>query len=150
MKIRTLLQVVCAFMVLAPSTRSAEDLRLNPRLDYSSDSQDGSLITGSDMESGAVSGKPNYVIVYGEGCFNSKRQARRTVNLYEKYRGRVNFVVIDLDKKRSQEQQELLKKYYKGYIPHVVLLDRQQSPLYNNSGEIEEAQVARILDSALR
>lgn len=46
---------------------AAENLRLNPKLDYSSDSQDGPLITGDHMQEGAVAGKPNYVIVYGEG-----------------------------------------------------------------------------------
>ncbi len=142
--------MVGALLILVPSLKSAEDLKVNPRLDYSSDSLDGPLITGSSMEAGAVAGKPNYIIIYGEGCFNSKRQARRTVHLYEKYKGRVNFVVIDLDRKRSPEQQELLTKYYKGYIPHVVLLDQRQSPIYNNSGEVEEAQMTRLLDSALR
>jgi hypothetical protein len=55
------------------------------------------LITGDDAQSGFVAGKPNYVIIYGEGCFNSKRQARRTVDLYSKYRSKVHFVVIDLE-----------------------------------------------------
>ena len=35
------------------------------------------------MEEGFAAGKPAYVILYGEGCYNSKRQARRTVSLYE-------------------------------------------------------------------
>jgi hypothetical protein len=47
--------------------RAAENLRLNPRLDYSSDSQDGPLITGDHMDDGAVGGKPNYVFMFGEG-----------------------------------------------------------------------------------
>ena len=76
------------------------------------------------MNEGAVPGKPNYVIIYGDGCFNSKRQARRTVSLYEKYKDRVNFVVVDLDQKRSPTQQQLVKQYYQGYIPHVVVLDK--------------------------
>ena len=46
---------------------AADNLRLNPKLDYYSDSQDGPLITGDHMQEGAVAGKPNYVIVYGEG-----------------------------------------------------------------------------------
>jgi len=45
----------------------AEDLRLNPRLDYSSDSQDGPLITGKHLRDGTAKGKPNYIIFYGEG-----------------------------------------------------------------------------------
>ena len=38
----------------AANLRAAENLRLNPRLDYSSDSQDGPLITSDHMEKGAV------------------------------------------------------------------------------------------------
>ena len=61
--------------------------------------------------------------MYGEACYNSKRQARRTVSLYEKYKGRVQFVVVHLDGYLSHSQQELRKKYYRGSIPHVVVLD---------------------------
>jgi thiol-disulfide isomerase/thioredoxin len=108
---------------MTSSLSSSENLRLNPRLDYSSDSLDGPLITGDHMEEAAVLGKPNYIIFYGEDCFNSKRQARRTVNLYQKYKGRAQFVVIDLDIKRTEQQQELVKSYYRGYIPHVTVLE---------------------------
>jgi hypothetical protein len=91
-------------LLLSTSTAFAIDnLKLNPHLDYGSDSLDGPLITGSDAQSGFVSGKTNYVIMYGEGCFNSKRQARRTVELYNKYRSQVHFVVVDLDVQRSPE-----------------------------------------------
>src|SRR5579863_10025254 len=78
-----------------------DNLKLNPKLDYQSDSLDGPLITGDDTQSGSQPGKINYVIIYGEGCFNSKRQARRTVELYNKYHNQVHFVVVDLDVKRS-------------------------------------------------
>lgn len=83
-----------------------DNLKLNSKLDYQSDSLDGRLITGDDAQSGFVPGKTNYVIIYGEGCFNSKRQARRTVELYNTYRNQVHFVVVDLDVKRSPEQQQ--------------------------------------------
>ncbi|MGH7248212.1 MAG: hypothetical protein ACREH9_08915 [Pseudomonadota bacterium] len=46
---------------------AADNLRLNTRLDYSSDSQDGPLITGDHMDEGAARGKPNYVFMFGEG-----------------------------------------------------------------------------------
>jgi hypothetical protein len=74
-------------MVFSYVAQGAENFHLNAKLDYTSDSQDGPLITGDHMEDGVVAGKPNYVIIYGEGCFNSKHQARRTVELYQKYRG---------------------------------------------------------------
>jgi len=129
---------------------AADNLKLNPKLDYTSDSQDGPLITGDHMQAGLVPGKPAYVIMYGEGCYNSKRQARRTVNLYEKYKGRVQFVVIDLDGYLSRDQQELRKKYYRGSIPHVVVLDSSGTPLHNAAGEVDEAVISGLLDRALR
>jgi len=70
--------------------------------------------------------------------------------LYEKYRGQVNFVVIDLNQRRNPEQQELIQKYYQGYIPHVVVLDKQGSAVYNSSGEVDEGRISKILDSLLK
>jgi len=137
-------------LAMVGASSAAENLHLNPRLDYSSDSQDGPLITGDHMDAGFVTGKPAYVILYGEGCYNSKHQARRTVDLYEKYKGRVQFVVIDLDHPLSAAQQELEKKYYRGYIPHVVVLDAAGKPLYNSSGEVSEREISSLLDQALR
>jgi hypothetical protein len=60
-----------------PTLGASENLRLNPRLNYSSDSLDGPLISGDHMDETTSAGKPNYIIFLGEGCFNSKRQARR-------------------------------------------------------------------------
>jgi hypothetical protein len=59
-------------------------------------------------------------------------------------------VVIDLNQRRSREQQDLLQKYYDGYIPHVVVLDKQGNPVYNSAGEVDEGRIARILDAALK
>jgi hypothetical protein len=58
----------------------------------------------------------------------------------------VRFVIIDMDKTRPAEQQQLVKKYYKGYIPHVVVLDARGNAVYNKAGEISESEVSRILD----
>jgi hypothetical protein len=135
---------------LAVPALAAENLKLNPNLDYTSDSQDGPLITGDKMDDGVVAGKPAYIIVFGEACYNSKRQAWRTVNLYKRYRGQVQFVPIDLDHRLSPPQQELRKKYFQGSIPHVVVLDRSGAVLYNSAGEVEENMISALLDKALR
>src|SRR4029077_15214707 len=132
------------------SLAASENLRLNPRLDYSSDRLDGPLINGDHMDEAAVAGKPNYIIFYGEGCFNFKRQARRTVDLYQKYKGRVQFVVIDLDIKRTEQQQELVKSYYPRSIPHVTILDASGKAVYNSAGEVEESTISSILDASLK
>ncbi len=49
----------------------------------------------------------------------------------------------------TSAQSELVKKYYRGYIPHVVVLDSFRKPLYNNSGEVEESVISGLLDNAL-
>jgi len=77
---------------------------------------------------------------------NSKRQARRTVELYNKYRSQVHFVVIDLDVQRSPEQQQVVKKYYNGYIPHVLVLDTHGEPLYNQAGEVESQVIENLFN----
>lgn len=125
-----------------------DNLKLNQKLDYQGDSLDGPLITGDDTQSGFQAGKTNYVIIYGEGCFNSKRQAPRTVDLYNKYRDRVHFVVVDLDIRRSPAQQELVKQYYKGYIPHVVVLDSNGKALYNSDGEVDSQTIEGIFEQS--
>ncbi len=142
---------VSAILLIAfVPTFAGENLRLNSKLDYSSDSQDGPLITGDRMEEGIVAGRPAYVILVGEGCYNSKRQARRTVHLYEKYKAHVQFVIVDLDHPLSPAQQALRDKYYKGYIPHVVVLDASGAAIYDSSGEVEENAISGLLDKTVR
>jgi deoxyinosine 3'endonuclease (endonuclease V) len=136
-------------LAIAPLGR-AQQLKLNPRLDYNSDSMDGPLITGNNTTTGAVPGKPNYVMIYGEGCYNSKRQARRTVALANHYADQVNFVIIDLDRPQSPAQQALVHTYYQGSIPDLILLDGDGKPLYNRAGEQSEEVLSSILDKALK
>ena len=59
--------VILFWVAPALVLHGAENLHLNPKLNYSSDSQDGPLITGDHMEDGALPDKANYVIFYGEG-----------------------------------------------------------------------------------
>ena len=128
----------------------AQQLKLNPHLDYNSDSIDGPLITGNDTQRGVVIGKPNYVMIYGEGCFNSKRQARRTVELASRYGDRVNFVIIDLDHPQSPAESKLVRAYYGGSIPDLILLDGKGVPVYDRAGEQSEEVLSRVLDTSLK
>jgi thiol-disulfide isomerase/thioredoxin len=145
-------KVVAGWVLALTAALVAEgqQLKLNPHLDYSSDSVDGPLITGNDTQTGAITGKPNYVMIYSEGCFNSKRQARRTVALSERYNGKVNFVIIDLDKPQSTARLKLVQTYYQGSIPDLVVLDSQGKPVYNRAGEQSEEVLSSILDRALQ
>ncbi len=67
MKRKLIFALFTAALSVAVNLVAAENLRLNPRLNYSSDSQDGPLIMGDHVEDGAVRGKPNYVFMFGEG-----------------------------------------------------------------------------------
>jgi hypothetical protein len=147
---KTLLTAFLCVLISAAPGFAGENLKLNPHLDFSSDSQDGPLITGDKMEKGLAPGKPAYVIMYGEACYNSKRQARRTVDLYGKYKGEVQFVIIDIDGYLSRDQQQLKKQYFQGRIPHVMVFDRAGSVVYNRSGEVDTAVISGLLDQALR
>ena len=62
----------------------------------------------------------------------------------------MQFVIIDLDRKRPPEQQKLVEKYYEGYIPHVVVLDKNGKALYSSAGEVDESTISRTLDQALQ
>jgi hypothetical protein len=51
----------------ATLTFAGDNLKVNPKLDYRSDSLDGPLITGDKLNEGVVAGKPNYILIVGEG-----------------------------------------------------------------------------------
>ena len=54
-----------------------------------------------------------------------------------------------MDQKLPPAQKAIVDKYYTGYIPHVVVLDRFGHPLYSDAGEVEEATIVKFLDKAL-
>ncbi len=142
--------LIFAVFLIGTNSYAATDLKLNPDLNYSSDSNDGPLITGKNMKDGSINkGKPAYVIFYHRECYNSKRQARRTVELYEKYNGRVDFIVIDLYSPRSSDQTTLLRKHYKNYIPHLTIYDNEGKVVYDKSGEVRNSQMSDLLDGLL-
>lgn len=144
----------CSFIILSlflsTNIFAATDLKINPKLRYSSDTNDGPLITGKDLNSAKLSSdKPSYVIFYHRECYNSKRQAKRIVELYDKYKEKVNFVVIDLDQIRNNDQVKLKRKYYKNYIPHVTMISKGGSVLYDRAGEISTQHLFDILDKEI-
>jgi len=129
----------------------AENLKINPHLDYSDHNRkQGPLITGDDMDSGVVKGMPNYIIFYMEKCYNAKRQARITVHMYNKYRDIVHFVIVDVDQPMTEEMRMLRQKYCFKVIPHTTLLDRDGNVVFDYTGETDEATMDGWLDYAVR
>jgi hypothetical protein len=54
-------------LLLTTLAFAGENLKINPKLDYNSDSLDGPLVAGDKLNEGLVAGKPNYVLIVGEG-----------------------------------------------------------------------------------
>lgn len=145
------LLITLTMFIVQVQAYAATSLKLNPDLDYSSDSNDGPLITGDNLTDGVIHpGKPAHIIFYHRECYNSKRQARRTVELYGKYMGKVNFIVVDLDTEISREQKGLRERFYRNYIPHVTIIDGKGNVVYNKSGEVGTDYLSGILDNALK
>jgi hypothetical protein len=63
---RALMLATCA-LAGSVALGAAKKLRLNPHLDFASDSQDGPLITGDRMDEWLAKGEPNHIIFSGEG-----------------------------------------------------------------------------------
>lgn len=125
---------------------AATELKLNPNLNYNTDSNDGPLITGKVMSAANISTeKPTHIIFYHRECYNSKRQAKRTVELYEKFKDKVNFIVVDLEEIKNSDQVKLKSKYYTGYIPHVTILTKSGKVIYDRAGEVSTDKLSSIL-----
>lgn len=140
--------LLLAVLAIHPEfSHAATDLKLNPSLDYTSDSDDGPLITGKRLSDATLNkGTPAYIIFYHRECYNSKRQARRTVELYEKYKGRVDFIIVDLDTGLSGEQEALRSRFYRNYIPHVTVINGSGGVVYDRSGEVSSDVISGLLD----
>jgi len=146
MKSKGILAVVTLTLALPVALKAADNLALKPDLDYSDhNKRQGPIILGDHLDDGLAQGMPNYMFFYGEKCYNSKRQARTTVHMYEKYKDRVHFVIVDLDKLESPEQKLLKNKYFIGWIPHTTVLDKNGNVVFDYSGDT----VDEVLDGWL-
>jgi len=129
---------------------AAENLRMNPGLDYMKNGVQGPLILGDHMDDVVQHGVPNFILIYAEFCFNAKRQALRTVELYKDYRDSVHFVVIDLSQPLTPAQIDLFKRYLSADFPHTIILDSLGKPVFNYIGEAPATTLIGWLDSTLR
>lgn len=131
--------------------RAAENLKLKPGLDYIKNAWQGPAIEGDNMWEGVEKGKPNLIFIYAEFCYDAKRQAQRTVEMYRDYGDRVHFVVIDLSRPIPKRTQiPLVKKYWSRTFPHTVILGKNGMMLFDYVGEVDDATLIGWLDAAVR
>ena len=148
--IRRTVATFILFLSVPAILAAAENLRLNPGLNYHRNNHQGPLLTGDNMLDGAKPGVVNYVIFYGEFCYNAKRMAKRTVDLYNKYHNQVHFVVIDFEAGWSDDQNKLVRQYFQKDIPQITILDKSGHAVFNYTGETPKWVLAGWLDAALR
>jgi len=122
-------------LALAGSALAAENLTLAPGLSFTDDSSDNFPIRGDDLPNAElVEGRAAVVFFGASNCWNTAREAERLVMLYPKFRDQVSFVIVDVNHP-SEAQRPLLRAYYKGYIPTLVVLSRTGTVMYAQSGE---------------
>jgi hypothetical protein len=126
--------------------RAADNLRLNPNLNYEKNGWNGPLIKADNINDGLNPDRVNFIFFYADFCFNAKREAQFTVNLYNKYRDRVHFVILDVLDPVTKEQVKIAKKYWTGGFPHVTILGKDAAVVFDYTGEASEA----VLDGWLK
>jgi len=144
-----ILMALAVALMLPIAAMAADHLTLNPHLNYFKNNHQGPLITGDHMMESVKPGIPNYIVFYAEFCYNAKRQARTTVQLYNKYKDRVHFVIIDFEYGWSAAQDKLVQKYFAGNIPQIVILDAKGRPVFNYIGQTPANPLDGWLNAAL-
>jgi hypothetical protein len=141
-----------ALLLSATAALSASNLTLAPNLSFNDDSSSNFPITGSDLNDGLSSGKATVIFFGTSNCWNTAREAERLVKLYPQYKNRLDFVVVDLNRV-SPDQQSLVKRYYRGLIPTIAIVDSNGKVVYDDAGETartrgDTSNLQKLLDSA--
>ncbi len=138
---RGLLMLILVAVALGFESRShfsalaADDLKLAPSLSFTDDSSSNFPIDGNNLAGGAASSDRATIIFFGTAhCWNTNREAERLVSVYPKYRDQIDFVIVDLNNP-SQQQRELISRYYHGYIPTITIVDSHGRVVYDRAGE---------------
>ena len=148
---RSCLVVTLVLLTVPAVLQAAENLKLKPGLDYIKNAWQGPAIEGDKMWDGVEKGKPNLIFIYAEFCYDAKRQAQRTVEMYHDYGDRVHFVIIDLSRPIPKRTQiPLVKKYWSRTFPHTIILDRNGKMLFDYVGEVDDATLIGWLDASVR
>lgn len=151
--------VVCIFYVLyilcatswfssALHAAAAENLKLREGISFYQDIDSGFPVKADKMDDVYIGdGKPSIVFFGASDDLNTNRQAKRLVDLYRELKDKpLKFILIDVDHPPNNLASDLIKKYYKGYIPEQVIFDRQGRQVWSQVGEVENRLMLEHLD----
>ena len=118
---------------------------------FTDDSSPNFPIRGQALDEGRIASDRPTAIFFGTAhCWNTAREAERFVALYRGHAAEARFVVVDLDRP-SADQKKLVARFYRGYIPHVTILDARGAVVYDRAGETaKDRGDASMLEGLLR
>ena len=113
----------------------ARGLALAPDLSFTDDSSPNFPIRGDELGDGRIASDRPTAIFFGTAhCWNTAREAERFVALYAAHAAEARFLVVDLERP-SADQKRLVARFYRGFIPHVTILDARGNVVYDRAGE---------------
>jgi hypothetical protein len=143
-----LILAVCLMLFGIAAAIAAEDLQLAPGLSYTSDSGPFPIIATNLHDAKIEAGRPHLIFFGAASDLNTNRQAKRFVDLYKKQKQKdttLKFIVVDVDRPASPEAKELISKYYPGYVPAELLLDKDGKTVWSHVGEVSRRKIrARV------
>ena len=143
--------VLATALLPLPSTLAAEELKLRDGISFYQDIDSGFPIVAQKLDDvEPAKGSPTLIFFGAAGDLYTNRQSRRVVDLYRRYRAAgVKFIVIDVDQPGVPAAKELVREYYRGYIPFEVILDKSGAKVWSQIGEVESKQLETQLDKTL-
>jgi thiol-disulfide isomerase/thioredoxin len=131
--------------------------------------------TAGPFDSANAGGKPTLLEVFATWCPHCQHETSVLNQLYAQYGGKANIVAVSgsnvgIDGNASESQEDVMnfvhqfavkypvaydpnldvaKKYLQGGYPTIVLIDKANKIAYIDSGEIDEATLAKHIKAAL-
>jgi hypothetical protein len=131
--------------------RAAEELRLKEGISFVQDADNGFPIVAENFDDDTIDpGRPAFIFFGASGDMNTNRQAKRVIELYNIFgKSDVKFILVDVDHPSAKGGAELLKKFYRGYVPSEVIVDRKGNEHLNQIGEIESQLLRKRIEQVL-
>jgi hypothetical protein len=154
--VRQVLIGLAIFCIVAgvgvPTVLAAENLRLRDGISFYQDIDSGFPIKGENMDDVIVgNGKPSIVFFGASDDLNTNRQAKRLVDLYYQLKDtQLKFIPIDVDHPPNRQACDLIKMYYRGYIPAEVVFDSGGKQVWSQIGEVENRVIVEQLHKVLQ
>ena len=91
-----------------------------------------------------------YILMYSGRSKDGSREMDKAVSLRSRFRDLVRLVAINLETPREPDHQKLVRDYYQGFLPHVVVLRCDGSVIYDAAGPADSRMIGKLLTEELK